>query len=95
MWGVIEGFRHQGLRRLFEDDDASGVSAEHVRKLRLILSALDQAGSAQDLNQPTFGLHQLRGKRRGVWSVNVNANWRVTFRFEDGRAFDVNLEDYH
>ncbi len=47
------------------------------------------------MNQPTFRLHPLKGNRKGVWAVTVRANWRVTFRFEDGDAYDVDLEDYH
>jgi proteic killer suppression protein len=47
------------------------------------------------MDQPTFRLHPLKGNRRGVWAVTVRANWRVTFRFADGDAYDVDLEDYH
>jgi plasmid maintenance system killer protein len=42
-----------------------------------------------------FRLHPLKGSRKGVWAVTVRANWRVTFRFEGGDAYDVDLEDYH
>jgi toxin HigB-1 len=92
---VIEGFRHKGLRRFFEEDDSRGVKADQADRLRLILSALDQAGSVQDMNQPTFRLHPLKGNRRGIWAVTVRANWRVTFRFERGDVYEVDLEDYH
>jgi proteic killer suppression protein len=47
------------------------------------------------MDQPTFRLHPLKGNRRGVWAVMVRANWRVTLRFADGDAYDVDLEDYH
>ena len=92
---MIESFKHKGLRSLFEQDDGRKVKAEQVERLRLILSALDQASNAQDLNQPTFKLHPLKGDRKGSWAVTVRATWRVTFRFEDGNAHDVALEDYH
>jgi proteic killer suppression protein len=92
---MIEGFKHKGLRNLFEQDDARKVKADQVDRLRLILSTLDQAGDVQDMNQPTFRLHPLKGNRKGVWAVTVRANWRVTFRFEGGDAYDVDLEDYH
>ncbi len=80
---MIEGFRHKGLRSLFEEDDDRRIKADQIDRLRLILSALDQANDAQDMNQPTFRLHALRGNRRGFWAVTVRANWRVTFRFDD------------
>lgn len=92
---MIESFKHRGLRILFEQDDGRRLKADQVDRLRLILSALDQASQVQDLNQPTFRLHPLKGNRKGVWAVIVRANWRVTFRFEEGEAYDVDLEDYH
>jgi toxin HigB-1 len=66
---MIESFKHKGLRNLFEQDDARKVKADQVDRLRLILSALDQARDAQDMNQPTFRLHPLKGDRKGVWAV--------------------------
>ena len=92
---MVVSFTHKGLRNLFEQDDARKVKADQVDRLRLILSALDQANGVQDMNQPTFRLHRLKGNRKGVWAVTVRANWRVTFRFERGDAYDVDLEDYH
>ncbi|NOX43426.1 MAG: plasmid maintenance system killer protein [Gammaproteobacteria bacterium] len=47
------------------------------------------------MNVPGFGLHQLKGKRKGVWSIKVSGNWRLTFMFEDGNVYIVNYEDYH
>jgi proteic killer suppression protein len=44
---------------------------------------------------PTYGLHLLKGDLKGFWAVTVRANWRVIFRFEDGKASDVDLVDYH
>jgi proteic killer suppression protein len=80
---------------MFELDDVRKVRADQVDRLRLILSVLDQANDVQDMNQPTFRLHRLKGNRKGVWAVTVRANWRMTFRFEDGEAHAVDLEDYH
>ena len=92
---MIESFRHKGLRLLFENDDTRKVSAEQAERLRLILSALDMATSVEDMHQPTFRLHPLKGARKGFWAVTVRANWRVTFRFVRGHAQDIDLEDYH
>jgi toxin HigB-1 len=92
---MIESFKHKGLRQLFEDDTAKGVNAEHVRKLRQILGVLHAAETIDALRLPTFGLHPLKGELKGFWAVTVRANWRVIFRFEDGKASDVDLVDYH
>jgi proteic killer suppression protein len=92
---MIESFRHKGLKRLFGDDDRSELSANMVEKIRLILSALEEAGTIEDLNQPTFRLHQLKGDLKDFWAVTVRANWRIVFRFEGNKAFDVDLVDYH
>jgi proteic killer suppression protein len=92
---VIGSFRHKGLRQLFEDDNPKAVSAEHLRKIRQILALLDAAQKIGDLDVATFRLHPLKGDLKGFWSLAVRANWRIIFRFEDGRAFDVDLVDYH
>ena len=44
---------------------------------------------------PGYDLHPLKGKLEGVWSVKVSANWRLTFRFQDGNAYVVDYRDYH
>jgi toxin HigB-1 len=92
---VIESFRHKGLRLLFEADDRSKVRQDQVRRVSIILVALDEAASVEDLNRPSFRLHSLRGELTGFWSVWVNGNWRIIFKFEAGRVFDVDLIDYH
>jgi toxin HigB-1 len=92
---MIRSFRHKGLRRLFENDDARGVHAGHVEKLRDILALLSAARIASELDLPGLRLHPLRGRLRGSWAVTVRANWRVTFRFADGDASEVDYVDYH
>jgi len=92
---MIESFKHKGLRQLFEDDNPKGVNAEHVRKIRQILGTLHAAQTIEALSLPTFGLHPLKGNLKGMWAVTVRVNWRTVFRFENGRAFDVDLVDYH
>jgi len=92
---MIATIRHKGLRLLFEEDNAKGVNAEHVRKLKQILAALQAAQTIDGMRVPTFGLHALKGDLKGFWAVTVRANWRVIFRFEDGQAREVDLVDYH
>jgi proteic killer suppression protein len=92
---MIGSFRHRGLRRLYDDDDASRIAPEHVARIRLILAALDAAQKPEDMNIHTFRLHALRGDLKGFWAVTVRANWRIIFRFTEGEARDVDLLDYH
>jgi proteic killer suppression protein len=92
---MIESFKHKGLRQLFEDDKVKGVNAEHVRKLKQILAALHAAETIEAMRLPSFGLHPLKGDLTGFWAVTVRANWRVIFRFKDGKASDLDLVDYH
>ena len=92
---MIESFKHKGLKRLFEEDDRSKLAADMVEKIRLVLSALEEAGSVDDLNQPSFRLHRLKGRLESHWAVTVRANWRIVFRFEAGKASNVDLVDYH
>jgi toxin HigB-1 len=92
---MIESFSHRGLKRLYEDDDARGVSSEHASKLRNILARLDAARSEKDMDLPGFRLHALKGELAGFWAVTVRANWRVIFRFEDQTVRDVDYLDYH
>lgn len=66
-----------------------------VERIRTILSFLEAAGDLEDMDQPTFRLHALKGALKGYWSVTVRANWRITFRFEDGDVLDVDFVDYH
>ena len=92
---MIENFRHKGFQRLYEDDDRRKLTADMVDRIRRILAALDAAMTIEALNQPTFRLHPLKGDLKGFWAVTVRANWRIVFRFEDGKIRDVDLVDYH
>lgn len=92
---MIKSFAHKGLERFFSIGSLAGVQAIHAKRLRLILAQLNQAKTIKDMDTPSFRLHQLKGNRQNIWSVTVQANWRITFRFVDGNAEVVDYEDYH
>lgn len=92
---MIESFKHKALRRFFEDDDRSKLPADMVERIALILETLNAANVIQGMDLPSFRLHQLKGDLKGFWAVTVRANWRIIFRFEEGRALDVDFVDYH
>lgn len=88
---MIISFRHKGIESFYKAGSTRGIRADHSVKLARILSALDAAASADELNLPSFKLHPLKGKLKGHWSIWVNGNWRVTFRFA---GVDIELVDY-
>ena len=92
---MIQSLRHKGLKRLFQQGEAKGVSPDLLEKLENVLFVLNRAWRPADMNLPGFSLHRLKGDRKLFWSVTVRANWRVVFRFEEGDACDVDLIDYH
>ena len=92
---MITSFIHKGLERFYKTGKSSGIQAKHAKRLRLILTNLDQAESPQDMDLPGLRLHELKGSCKNIWSVSVSGNWRVTFRFIGRDAEIVNYEDYH
>lgn len=92
---MIKSFRHKGLQEFFENGSKRGIQPEHVSKLVRILDRLDASVTPGDMNLPGYRLHQLSGQLNDTWSVTVNANWRVTFRFEEQNAIVVDYLDYH
>ena len=61
----------------------------------MLLALLNEAREVTDMNAPSLRLHELKGDKAGLWSVVVQANWRVTFRFDAGDAYVVDYLDYH
>ncbi|MDD3437043.1 MAG: type II toxin-antitoxin system RelE/ParE family toxin [Candidatus Gastranaerophilales bacterium] len=92
---MIKSFKHKGLKKYFYYGDISGIQAEHRDKIRLILSTIDSAKTIQALDVPMFKLHKLKGNLSEHYSMRVNGNWRITFKFENGDAYILDYQDYH
>lgn len=92
---MIRTFRHKGLEAFFRTGTTRGIQPAHKQRLALQLFSLNNAASPQDMNVPGWRLHPLQGKLQEHWSVTVNGNWRLTFKFEDGDAILVDYQDYH
>ena len=92
---MVRSFRHRGLRRLYERGDASLIRTDLRERVEVMLAQLDVAGTVNAMRLPRYRLHALKGDLKGYWSVTVKANWRITFRFEHGDVYDVDLTDYH
>ncbi|ECI5745798.1 Killer protein [Salmonella enterica subsp. enterica] len=92
---MIKSFKHKGLKRFYQKGDSSGLEQTLVPRLKNRLSMLDAAKTIDFLNQQGYDLHELKGDRANTRSVKVSGNWRLTFIFENGDIYVLNLEDYH
>ncbi len=92
---MIKSFKHKGLEAFYYSGSKKGIKLEHALKISRILDRLDASQNPQDMNLPGYKLHKLSGKKREIWSVWINGNWRITFFFESGDAYIVDYLDYH
>jgi toxin HigB-1 len=92
----IVSFRQKDIERLWRGDRVRGVAQQHEGKLRAMLTALEEAENVAELGTvPGWRLHPLRGNRKGVWSLTVTRNYRLTFTIERSNVSDIDFEDYH
>lgn len=93
---AIKNFRHKGLKNFFYKDDRSALNPQHSEKIGDILDAIDASHHPRDL-KAIFGdqFAAKKGNAEGVYSLQVNGNWRITFEIEDDGAVVVDYVDYH
>jgi len=94
----IRSFIHKGVKKLYEEDNARGVPPQSADKLRKMLAFLENMGDPEELRAlPSWKAHTLTGDRKGIWSLSVTANRRLTFRIDpvEREICDLDLEDYH
>lgn len=92
---MIVSFKHRGLQHFFENGTKKGIDPRHAPRLKRLLDRLHAAEDIRDMQFPGSGLHLLKPTQDGVWSVRVSGNWRLTFRFDQDKAFEVDYLDYH
>ena len=93
---MIRSFRDKQTEHIFRRERVKRFP-QHVQRASLRkLLILDAAESLDDLRVPPGNrLEQLKGNRKGQWSIRVNEQWRVCFVWSDGDAYDVEITDYH
>ena len=92
---MIKSFAHKGLEKFFRTGSKAGIQAAHAGKLARQLAILSVAKATEEMDQPGWKLHHLTGRSAGIWSVWVNGNWRLTFKFTGEDAEVVDYQDYH
>jgi toxin HigB-1 len=95
---LIRSVKHKGLRRYIEFDDASGLQAQYVEKIRNIVTFLQDMAQEREMESlSVWKAHRLTGDRACVWSLFVSKNWCITFRIDQTEIeiIDLNYQDYH
>lgn len=93
---AIKNFTHKGLKKFFFKDDSSGLNPNHVEIVGFILDAIDSSHHPKDLK----GIYkhkfdEKQGSGKGVYSIEVNGNWRITFQVDSDGAILLDYRDYH
>lgn len=93
---MIRTFADSETERFYAADKSRRLPTEIQKRAAMRLVQLNAATGIEDLRLPPSNrLEQLRGDRAGRWSLRINDQWRVCFRFKNGDAFDVEIVDYH
>lgn len=92
---MITGWKHKGLKELFERGATRRIEQKRWARCIEILTVINNAVTVRDVAKPGFFLHDLAPDRPSSWTTRAWGPWRITFRFENGVAFDVDLEQYH
>jgi proteic killer suppression protein len=86
--------KHRGLEELIRTGKSKALPAALQERIRNRLAVLDSLTAIPEL-PPGYRAHELKGRRRGIWSIWVSGAWRMTFRFRSETVFDFDLEQYH
>lgn len=92
---MIKSYKSKKLLRYAEKGKVQGVDQRHVKAINIILNALDTATCEDDFDLPGKNLHSFKEKKPLVWSLNVSANWRITFEFDGNDVHNVDYLDTH
>ena len=93
---MIRDFKNKDTRSVFLGEFVKGLDGQIQQRAREKLKYLDSAADLRDLMVPPSNqLEALKGDREGQYSIRINKQWRLCFKWQDGDAFDVEIVDYH
>ncbi len=92
---MIISIKNKALKEYWERNKVGKLDGRHIRAIQVVLTALDSAINIQDLRLPGKRFHQLNGFDPDRWSLDVSANWRITFEWDGRDVRNVDLEDTH
>jgi proteic killer suppression protein len=89
-------FKDTFTRRIFEGEIVKGFSPDLIRKAMIKLTMVEAAINIRELaTPPSNHLEKLKGDRQGQWAIRINDKYRVCFEWYNGRAFNMEIVDYH
>lgn len=83
------------LRKFWRTGRAKGIDPKSAERLFLLVTQLNAATASEDMNRAGYGFHRLKGDRQNQYALEVRAQWRLVFEWQNGEAVLVRLEDYH
>lgn len=93
---MIKSFGDKQTERLWTSLEPGKLPTEIQQRALNKLAMLDQSKDLNDLRiPPSNRLEALKGNRKGQFSIRINQQWRICFRWENGDAHEVTIEDYH
>ena len=93
---MIESFGDSATESIYRGLRVRGLLGVIQERARRKLRMINQARIVEDLQVPPGNrLEQLKGNLNGFWSIRINQQWRVIFRWQDGSKHDVRIIDYH
>src|SRR5258706_16458493 len=93
---MIQSFADVETERFYTTGKSRRIPTEIRARAAKRLTQLNAATRIEDVRLPPSNqLEALKGDRKGQWSIRINEQWRVCFRFDKGDAFDVEIVDYH
>lgn len=93
---MIQSFTSEATERFFRTGKSRRLPPDILKRAAMRLTQLDAATRIEDLRlPPSNNLESLSNDRAGQWSIRINDQWRLCFRFAGGDAHDVEIIDYH
>lgn len=93
---VIKSFRDKDTEKIFLREKTRKFDIRLRKTALRKLLILDAAETLDDLKVPPGNrLEKLKGERKDQFSIRINDQWRICFKWENGNAFDVEITDYH
>ena len=93
---MIKSFGGKETQRVWDREHSKKLPNDIQERALMKMQQLHASGDLRDLSIPASNqLEALKGNRKGQYSIRINKQWRICFKWKDGHAFDVEIADYH